>query len=551
MNSETPVLLLPARMVNQFVYCPRLFYLEWVRREWADSDDTAEGDLAHRAVSRRGGKMPLPDDTDPPNTTCEVTLTSAKLGLVAVVDRVDHEDGACSPVDYKKGKAPEGEVLWPGDEAQVFVHALLLEDAGYEVREVQVSYLGSRVRSSVVWDEAARLCAQRIVSDAWNVARSDAAPLPLVNSPKCVRCSLAALCLPDETNFLLERDVERPRRIVPRDADSQPLYVTEQGTRVGISGQNVTLTHNSQQVASVRLIDVSFLCLVGNVQASTQVIRAVLRSGGNVVWLSYGGWLSGFAQAQVPRNVELRRRQVLLGEQGRFGLASLMVRGKVANQRTLLMRNHRGEGKTKAAAFLKHSLRSVSDCVDLTQLMGVEGAAARRFFEEFPHLLHAVPEFAAGFAEVGRTRRPPKCPVNAVLSFVYSLLMKELVVACVAVGFDPYVGFLHQPRYGRPALALDLMEEFRPIVGDSVVLQLFNNGELSLADFVRGPDSVQLKSAARKRVVAAFERRMAHTITHPVFGYKISYRRVLEVQCRMLAAVLLGELPEYVPFTTR
>ena len=141
--------------------------------------------------------------------------------------------------------------------------------------------------------------------------------------------------------------------------------------------------------------------------------------------------------------------------------------------------------------------------------------------------------------------------MNALLSFVYALLLKDAVVAVISIGFDPYVGLFHATGYGRPALALDLMEEFRPVVGDSTVLRMINNGEIASGDFVQRLDAAALTDAGRRRVIAAYERRMLETLRHPLFGYNTTCRRALEIQARILAAVLHGELPDYRPLTTR
>ena len=151
----------------------------------------------------------------------------------------------------------------------------------------------------------------------------------------------------------------------------------------------------------------------------------------------------------------------------------------------------------------------------------------------------------------GRNRRPPRDPVNALLSFTYALMVRTWTNTITGVGLDPYRGFYHQPRYGRPALALDLMEAFRPLVCDSTVIQVINNGEVKGKDFVTMGNSVALKPQARKNVIAAFERRLSQEIMHPVFGYKASYRRVLEIQARLLGRHLLGELNDYPDFMTR
>ena len=158
---------------------------------------------------------------------------------------------------------------------------------------------------------------------------------------------------------------------------------------------------------------------------------------------------------------------------------------------------------------------------------------------------------AASVAAWKMNRRPPRDPINALLSFSYALLTKDFTVTLARVGLDPLLGFYHQPRFGRAALALDLMEEFRPIVADSVVVTAINNGEIQPDDFAVTPVAAALKPGARKRLILAYERRMDQLVTHPVFGYRISYRRVLEVQARLLGRMLLGEVEEYPAFRTR
>jgi CRISPR-associated endonuclease Cas1 len=177
--------------------------------------------------------------------------------------------------------------------------------------------------------------------------------------------------------------------------------------------------------------------------------------------------------------------------------------------------------------------------------------AAARYFGAFGRMLNRTTDGALAFDFEKRNRRPPADPVNALLSYAYALLVRAWTVALTAVGFDPYRGFYHQPRYGRPALSLDMMEAFRPLIADSAVVQAINNGEVRPSDFISSAGSVALTDDGRKRFIGTFERRMSHEITHPLFGYKINYRRLLELQARLLGRHLLGELAEYPNFTTR
>jgi CRISPR-associated protein Cas1 len=184
-------------------------------------------------------------------------------------------------------------------------------------------------------------------------------------------------------------------------------------------------------------------------------------------------------------------------------------------------------------------------------LLGIEGAAARIYFGAFPAMLRTASALPGPAFTGLRNRRPPTDAVNCLLSFSYALLAKETLAACIIVGFDPYLGLFHRPRFGRPALALDLAEEFRPLLADSTVLTLLNNREIRASDFIVRAGAVTLTQDGRRTVLRAWERRMTTSVTHPVFGYQVTYRRAIELQARILAACLTGELSSYEPLVTR
>jgi CRISPR-associated protein Cas1 len=546
---EQPPELIPARMLNEFVYCPRLFYLEWADGRWADNADTTGGTISHSSIDSRGGRMPVPDAEAPPAMTASVRIADESLGVIAVIDRVDHRDGTCSPVDYKVGHPAPGDQPWPADRAQVLVQAALLHQAGYSVSSAELYYRETHQRVHVPWSDESLAEVRQLVSGARSVAEKLSPPLPLVDSGRCPRCSLVGLCLPDETNALLDRSNQPPRRLMPRNPDQAPLYVTEQGSSVGVRGNQVVVTKGKEVLASHRLIDVAQLSVFGHVQVSTEALGKLWSAGAPVLWFSYGGWLKGWAQGQPSKYVELRRRQVALHSQGSAAAAQI-VAGKIRNQRTLLRRNVK-DSVDAALTSLADLSRQAESADSLGSLLGIEGTAARLYFDRFPAMLVSDPRFAESFAASGRNRRPPLDPVNALLSFCYSLLVRDLVAACLAVGLDPFLGVLHRDRYGRPSLALDLAEEFRPLIADSVVLGLINRREIEWADFRISPVGVELTGAGRKKVLAAYERRMATEIRHPLFGYRVSYRRCIDVQTRVFAAVVIGEVPRYVPMVTR
>ncbi|CAN5397211.1 CRISPR-associated endonuclease Cas1 [soil metagenome] len=548
MEAPSVIEPIPARMVNEYVYCPRLFYLEFVDRLFVDNDDVAQGRYTHRRVDTPTGDLDeLP--AHPAMRARSVWLSSEALGLSARIDLVEPDGEAVLPVDYKKGKAP-AEGIWPSDEVQVGVQVLLLRDHGYSCDRAAVWYEGGRERRYVDFDDTLGERVATLTAEMREVASAARAPLPLVNSPKCWRCSLSGLCLPDETNARLARTELRPRHIVPRDPDHRPLYVTEAGAYVGISRGRVEVTRDREKLDSVRLIDVSQLSVFGRVQVSTQALVEFFARDVPVFYFSYGGWLQGSATGMPAKNVELRRRQIIGAADLSGRAAARMVEGKIRNSRTLLRRNSRSD-VSRVVTQLGQLATSAASAVVSAELLGLEGAAARLYFSEFAGMLRGDLQGLPAFDFSGRNRRPPRDPVNAVLSLCYSLLVKDLLGVCLAVGFDPYLGVYHRPRFGRPALALDLAEEFRPLIADSVALTVLNNGELAPGDFIARAGGVQLTADGRRAVLRAYERRLAQHVTHPEFGYRISYRRILDVQARVLAAHLLGELPSYTPFVTR
>jgi CRISPR-associated protein Cas1 len=234
-------------------------------------------------------------------------------------------------------------------------------------------------------------------------------------------------------------------------------------------------------------------------------------------------------------------------------LSKAAVRAKLTNQRALLMPSLRSEGERGsqelAARQIAELIRSLDEVNTMESVLGTEGQGAAVYFGEFSRFLKPPP--GRGFDFTTRNRRPPRDPVNALLSFAYAMLAKDCFAAACAVGFDPYKGFFHQGRHGKPSLALDIMEEFRPVIADSVVLTLVNTEAVTKDDFVTWRDAVQLTESGRKRFFAAYEARKATVVTHPVYGYKMSYSRMLEVQARMLAAFVRGSIPAYTGFTVR
>ena len=558
--------LVPARMLNEYAYCPRLAYLEWVQGEFADSVDTVEGRFQHRRVDQPSGDLPaLPDDdslqqasevVQSPETihARSVLLSDNTLGALARIDLVESQGNVVTPIDYKHGQVPDApDGAWEPERVQVCIQGLLLRANGYTCTKGMLYFVESRQRVEVAFDDALIARTLELLTGIRRMASSAQIPQPLSDSPKCPRCSLVGICLPDEVNFLSTKGQpvkpEDVRRMAPARDDAFPLYVQTQGAVVGKSGDQLEVKQKGQSLQKVRLMEVSHLSLFGNVQVTTQALRELCDRNIPICYFTYGGWFSGITNGMGHKNVELRLRQYLgaMTSETALPIARQVVFGKVKNSRTLLRRNH-NEPPPALLTELDRLADRARTASSLESLLGIEGAAARSYFSEFQGMIKAK---SLAFDFRGRNRRPPRDPVNAVLSFLYAMLIKQALVTALTVGFDPYLGFYHQPRYGKPALALDLVEEFRPLIADSVCLTLINNGELGPEHFIIRGGAAALTQNGRRTVIEAYERRMDTLVTHPLFGYAVSYRRILEMQARLLSRHLQGELAAYPVFRTR
>jgi CRISPR-associated protein Cas1 len=549
--------LLPARMVNEYQYCPRLAYLEWVQGEWSDSSDTVEGRYAHRKVDKPGGDLPDPAAAEEGERVHarSITLSSNRLGLIAKMDLVEGEGDVVTPVDYKRGKRPHvPQGAYEPERVQLCVQGLILEEHGYRCEEGVLYFVESRERVRIPFDEELRALTRNAIDGLRLIAAGGTIPPPLEDSPKCPRCSLVSICLPDEVNFL-KREQTPPRPLFVARDDALPVYVQARGGKVAKKGETLEISIDDKLAQTARLMEVSQLVLLGNIYVTTPTLHELMAREIPISWHSFGGWFMGHTVGTGHKNVEIRAAQyrASFDSAACLRLAKALVIAKIQNQRTLLRRNwKRAEALDDLVERFQQDTRLAQRARDLRELLGAEGLAAARYFGNFSAMIKQDSDTdTLRFDFTTRNRRPPTDPVNALLSYAYSLLVRTWTVALTAVGFDAYRGFYHQPRYGRPALALDMMEPFRPLIADSSVIQAINNGEIRPTDFLSAAGSVALTADGRKRFIGTFERRLSQEVTHPLFGYKLSYRRLLELQARLLARHLLGEIADYPNFTTR
>jgi CRISPR-associated endonuclease Cas1/CRISPR-associated protein Cas4 len=543
-------------IVHQFAYCPRRMHLMYVDGRWDDNLYTAEGRSVHARVDDAADPLPPPPDDpdDPPVVARSVSLGSEKLGLSGKLDLLEIEDGQAVPVDTKRGRVPlTPQRCYEPERVQLMCQGLLLREHGHRTEYGVLYFAEARRRVRVDFTAELEARTRHLIAEARAAAQRTDLPEPLSDSPKCNGCSLSGICLPDETNLLTSAQGEPAdiRRLYPAREDALPLYVQEQGARVGKAGEAIQVEKGSTMLGEFPLKDISQLVLCGNISVSAPCLHLLCERGIPIVHLSRGHWFYGVTAGINLRNAYDRAAQfsAAADDGRRLALARVFVRSKAQNQRTLLRRNA-GADIDDALEQMRRLNDRLDVCHDTDELMGVEGSIAAIYFANWGSLLTEGTARDV-FAPASRNRRPPKDPVNAMLSFGYALLAKECTVALLAEGLDPHWGFLHRPRHGRPALALDLMEEFRPLVVDSAVLSAINTGMVSATDFVISSAGCAMKDVARKALIRAYELRLDQMITHPLFDYRCSWRAVIRVQARLLAKVLRKEIPAYIGITTR
>lgn len=587
--------LLPLRMLGEWVYCPRVFYLMhvaglmeasaevWRGRHRHSEVDRKTDRRARRAVAPSGEPGEAEDEAAQPSSwrrRTALALESEALGLTGKLDGVLLDPGGRSavPTELKSGAGPQAKHLadpeaveqgvWRADAVQVAAQAMLLEEAGYQVPALELYYAESRRLVRFQLTDALRAATREAIEGARRTERQPKAPPPLDDSPKCRGCSLVTVCMPEET-LMLQRMRDEPdgeprpvRRVLPQRVEESSLMVSSPGAVVRKHGDGLVV-ELVPEVAEreglpvrqrVALDAVRELCVTERVQVTSGALIACAERGVEVSWLSWTGRVVAQAHGGLANNVALRVAQHRLAAEGGPGTARIvrgLLAGKLRNQRTLLRRNADGDAQVTAAVEeLGALVRGLESSEAIEAMRGYEGRAARVYFEAFSRLL--VARAGEGFAMAGRSRRPPRDPANVLLSFGYAVLTRDAASVVRRVGFDPMLGFLHVAGWGRPALALDLMEEFRPLVVDSTVLRVIAVGQLTAEDFVRETGGgMLLAEGARKGFARALRSRMDELVTHPTFGYRLSYLRALEVQARLLARVVEGELDVYRALTTR
>jgi CRISPR-associated protein Cas1 len=331
------------------------------------------------------------------------------------------------------------------------------------------------------------------------------------------------------------------------------LYLVEQGATLRKESDTFVVTKNDQVLQKIPAAKVEQVVIFGNVNITTPVIHYLLSQGIDCAFCSSSGKYHGRLFSTESKFGLLRQAQfqAVSSPELRVAVARQMVQGKLSNLRTMLMRYLRESDNPDLAAAvegLRQGMEKLSEAKEVSSVQGIEGYCTVLYFSAFRTLLKQDLGFRS------RVKRPPRDPVNSLLSFGYTLLVYDIQAAIRTVGLDPFLGFLHAPEYSKPSLALDIMEEFRPIIVDSIVLRVVNNRILTAEDFEKAtePDGmVRLKPEAIKTFLHHYEERVQTEVVHPVDKVQVTYRRCFELQARRLARVITGRERIYTPFLVK
>jgi len=535
-NEHQPLLSIAS--LHALIYCERLFYLEEVERIRVADAAVFAGRRLHVELAK--------DDED--GSWEKVTLESEAIGICGTVDVLRKRDGKLVPYEHKRGRSAGKRgayEAWITDRVQVAAYTMLIEEAfGQRIDEARVRYHATKTTVRVAVDEALRVQVRAAVARARSLRETIDRPPVTDNDRLCKSCSLAPVCLPEEARLAADADF-RPIRLLPKHAERQTLHVIESRARVGRSAQELVVSMPDEPDKKFPSGEVGSVVLHGFAQITSQALRLCADDDIGVHWMTLGGGLVGsLAPSASSAQRHLRQMSALSDTQFAFDLAKRLVRSKASSQLRFLLRATRDAARSERVDHivrdLRHRMRLIASTDNAASLLGVEGSAAREYFSAMPELVG--PEIDKRLRFDGRSRRPPADRFNALLSFGYGMLYRQVVAAIIAVGLHAGIGFYHRPRSSAQPLALDLMEMFRVPIVDMALLGAINRRTFDPdADFATAPGRVLLNDSGRKKMIETIERRLQDEWRHDVVGYSLSYGRIIELEVRLLEKEWLGE----------
>jgi CRISPR-associated protein Cas1 len=520
---------LPISLVVHHVFCPRRAWLE-AAGESTDTYQMAVGTADHSTA----------DDPDAgrPNRMHSVEVVHREWGLSGRCDTVERRpDGSLIVIEHKATPVRRRPDLTEGMRVQLALQVESLRSMGNTVAGQEVYFTSHRVTVPVDLSIEDVERARAEVDATRRTVNAPTAPGPFEDDPRCRGCSHASVCLPEERAVRLIH-----RRILVGDPDSYVVHLATPGSYACLQEGRVRVLHRGEEAGSIPVERVQGIVVHGNIDLSGALIREMMWRSQAIVWCSGNGRVIGWSTSAASPNGLARVRQHEQAANGRLDLAREFVRAKIANQATLLRRNGYA---VDAVAMLRDLQRRAGRSMSLNELLGIEGEAAATYFEAFVTMMRPDLRDDSWARFMGRSGRPARDPLNACLNYAYAMLLADTIRALASCGLDPHAGFLHSSSRNKPALALDLCEEFRAPVADSAVLGAFNNGEVTIGDFTDVLGATRLRDGGRRALIGAYERRTQTVFKHPVFGYQVTWRRAMEVQARMVLGVIDGTQPRY------
>ncbi|MDO5579549.1 MAG: type I-MYXAN CRISPR-associated endonuclease Cas1 [Planctomycetia bacterium] len=536
-------------------YCPRLFYLEEVEEIRVADDRVYAGRALHEIVA--------PDNFDGKLMT-QVELTGEKLGLTGKIDCLCRRNGTLIPYEHKRGKSRRidgNPAAWSSDAIQVSAYGLLLEEARkMEVKEGRIRYHADNQTVRVPLDDTMRKTVFDLIAEGRRLRASTERPPVTPHEKRCIRCSLAAVCLPEEERLALDSS-RKTLRLFPEDRQKSTVHVITAGSQISKTGESFLLTSAEGQKKHYPVADVDSFVIDGFSQITTQALQLCAVNDISVHWLtSSGSYMGTFASGTGPVQRRIRQYKALNDESIRLRLTRLLVQSKIEQTLRYILRCTRecSENNVRrpdkdirlAVSRIRSLLHDLDKTDNVDAIRGLEGLAAKEYFGLFPHLLKEnIPE---EMRPQGRSRRPPKDRFNAILSYLYTLLYTTVLQSTLTVGLEPAFGFYHTPRSSTPPLVLDLMELFRLIVCDIPLIGSINRLHWNIReDFDITGEKVWLSKTGKRKAVELYERRLQDKWKHSVIGYSLSYARLIELEVRLLEKEWTGEEGLFAKFRIR
>lgn len=521
---------IPISLVANYMFCPRRAWLESVG-ERVESAQMSQGFYDHRKVDR--GRSPSASTGD--GDYQSISIRHEGWGVSGKLDAARLTDDGVIIREYKATPVKREMIVTDAMRIQLALQAACLEDMGYRVARTEIFFTTHHRNVEVILTPEDYSKAHMAVEETRSLINSGTAPEPLEDSPRCMKCSHAGICLPEERRL---KPVSR--RVMVSSPDNQVTHLATPGAKAFSRAGRMIVFKDGQELASIPLDTIQGLQVHGNTDLSSGLIRELMWRDVPILWCSGTGRLYGWAMSTYGPNGLQRAEQHVASQEGRLGLAREFIIAKVHNQSVLLRRSDKDNPIVER---LRNIEKTVANTNRWQDVLGLEGEAASLYFSQFPYLIK--PGRRDDWRWNGRTRRPALDELNSLLDYTYALLLADCIRALISCGLDPHAGFLHSSNRNKPALALDLMEEFRAPIADSVVQTVVNNGEVRPDGFIRTLGSVRMKDGTRKSLIGAYERRLSTELIHPIFGYKASWRRIIEIQARMILGYLDGTQSSY------